>query len=145
MWRDVQFRAAIMVAPLIWGGLFFLFQPTPNYLWILTDFRKFIVLVFIYPILEEMVFRGWLQGELYDSWKKGKMSWQNISVANVVCSIIFASAHLFYHSILWAVMTFFPSIIFGYFRDRYQKLYPSIVLHVFYNAGYYLLFLNQND
>jgi membrane protease YdiL (CAAX protease family) len=140
VWRDVQFIAAIIVAPLVWGGLFFTLQPTPDFLWIFKDLRKFLTLVFIYPILEEMVFRGWLQGELYD-WKKGKISWKNISIANVLCSIVFATAHLFHHSMLWAMMTFFPSLIFGYFRDRYKSIYPSIILHIFYNAGYYLLFV----
>ena len=131
-----------MVAPLVWGGVFLILRPTPNLLWFLTDFRQFLALVFIYPILEEIVFRGWLQGELYD-WKKGKKSWQNISVANVLCSIIFASAHLFHHSVFWAMMTFFPSLVFGYFRDKYQSIYPSIVLHSFYNGGFVLLFVNS--
>ncbi len=142
MLRDIQFRAALLIAPLVWGGLFFILQPSPDFLWLFKDFHQFIILVFIYPILEEMVFRGWLQGELYN-WKKGQLSWRNISVANVLCSIIFTIAHLFHHSMFWAMMTFFPSLIFGYFRDRYKRIYPSIVLHVFYNAGYYLLFLNQ--
>lgn len=142
MWRDIQFGAALLIAPLIWGGLYFIYQPSPNLLWLLQNFHKVVILVFIYPILEEIVFRGWLQSELYN-WKKGQISWQNISVANILCSIIFAIAHLWHHSVVWAIMTFFPSLIFGYFRDRYKRIYPSMVLHVFYNAGYYLLFLNH--
>jgi membrane protease YdiL (CAAX protease family) len=31
----------------------------------------------------------------------------------------------------------FPSLIFGYFRDRYTSIYPCMVLHAFYNAGYF--------
>jgi membrane protease YdiL (CAAX protease family) len=39
-----------------------------------------------------------------------------------------------------SVAVFLPSLIFGYFRDRYDQLHASIVLHVFYNAGYIWIF-----
>jgi membrane protease YdiL (CAAX protease family) len=32
-----------------------------------------------------------------------------------------------------------PSLLYGYFRDRHGSVYPAIALHVFYNAGYFLL------
>jgi membrane protease YdiL (CAAX protease family) len=34
---------------------------------------------------------------------------------------------------------FAPSLVFGYFRERYGSIAPGAVLHVFYNAGYFLL------
>ena len=30
-----------------------------------------------------------------------------------------------------------PSLLFGYFKDRYRSLTIPIILHVFYNAGYF--------
>jgi membrane protease YdiL (CAAX protease family) len=35
---------------------------------------------------------------------------------------------------------FFPSLVFGLFKDRTQRLLAPILLHVFYNAGYFWLF-----
>ena len=35
---------------------------------------------------------------------------------------------------------FVPSLIFGYFRDRYRNIVPAVLLHVFYNTGFVLLF-----
>jgi len=34
---------------------------------------------------------------------------------------------------------FFPSLVFGYFRDRYDSIWPGAALHIFYNAGWLLL------
>ena len=31
-----------------------------------------------------------------------------------------------------------PGLVFGYFRERYNALWPAIVLHVWYNAGFFL-------
>jgi membrane protease YdiL (CAAX protease family) len=33
-----------------------------------------------------------------------------------------------------------PSRVFGFFRDRTGRLVAPIVLHIFYNAGFLLLF-----
>jgi hypothetical protein len=48
--------------------------------------------------------------------------------------------HLWSHPAGWAAAVIVPSLVFGYVRDRYQSVYPSIVLHLYYNAGYALLF-----
>jgi membrane protease YdiL (CAAX protease family) len=39
----------------------------------------------------------------------------------------------------WAILVFAPSLVYGFFRDRYNNLYPSIVLHSTYNAGFILI------
>ncbi|MEO7557618.1 MAG: JDVT-CTERM system glutamic-type intramembrane protease, partial [Gammaproteobacteria bacterium] len=61
-------------------------------------------------------------------------------IANVATTLLFAGFHFFYHAPLWAALVILPSLIFGYFRDRHQRVLPAIVLHVFYNAGYFWLF-----
>jgi len=35
---------------------------------------------------------------------------------------------------------FFPSLVFGYFKDRTGRLTAPILLHIFYNAGFLWLF-----
>lgn len=93
----------------------------------------------VYPLFEELVFRGLLQEWLYRKpWGArgtGPLSW-----ANWVTTGAFVLAHVFYHSPSWAAAVIFPSLVFGYFRDRYQRVTPAIVLHAFYNAGYFWLF-----
>jgi hypothetical protein len=55
---------------------------------------------------------------------------------------VFVAAHFFWQVPYIAVSVFVPSLIFGYFRDRYHGIVPSILLHVFYNAGFFWLFMN---
>ncbi len=39
-----------------------------------------------------------------------------------------------------SVGVFIPSLVFGFFRERYGNLYAPIALHIFYNAGFVLYF-----
>ena len=61
-----------------------------------------------------------------------------LTVANVITSVFFATAHLLYQPILWSIATFIPSLIFGYFRERYDRIMPSVILHSWYNLGFLL-------
>jgi membrane protease YdiL (CAAX protease family) len=65
----------------------------------------------------------------------------SISGANLITSFLFAAAHLLHQSPLWASLVFFPSLIFGWAREKYDSIVPSIVLHSFYNAGFVWLFV----
>ncbi|MFT7223395.1 MAG: membrane protease YdiL (CAAX protease family) [Cellvibrionaceae bacterium] len=98
----------------------------------------FLWLVLIYPVLEEIVFRGLIQDYCNRKFKGSRCG--VISYANFSTSIVFASAHLFHHSLLWSILAFFPSLLFGFARERYNNLTAPIVLHVFYNLGYYSLY-----
>ena len=90
------------------------------------------------PLLEEMLFRGVIQGQLRQA-RWGKAEWLGISYANLLTSTLFALSHLLYHTPLWALAVFVPSLIFGHLRDRYGSIYPALLVHIFYNAGYFLL------
>jgi membrane protease YdiL (CAAX protease family) len=59
---------------------------------------------------------------------------------NIVTSIVFTGFHFIAHPPGWAIAVIIPSLVFGFFRDRYQHVLPAIILHVFYNSGYFLLF-----
>jgi len=86
--------------------------------------------------MEEVVFRGVIQEYLQKKLIctcRGPVSYQNL-----ITSLIFVGFHFVNHTIVWALSVFIPSMIFGYFKDKYNKLLPSIILHCFYNAGYYL-------
>jgi membrane protease YdiL (CAAX protease family) len=90
------------------------------------------------PIVEELLFRGCLQGFLsIRAW--GQRSLVGISTANLLTSVVFTGAHIATHSLLWAALMLFPSLLFGVLRDRSGSVFPPIALHIIYNAGYFML------
>lgn len=128
---DKQFWAAILVALIVWTlGYFFAGN------WLVKQSLNPFYFILLYPIVEELVFRGLMQDYLH-----GKFSGTiiKLSLANIFTSILFVAIHLFYHLIFWAVLVFIPSLIFGYFKDRTGNILSAILLHIFYNLGYFLL------
>jgi membrane protease YdiL (CAAX protease family) len=100
---------------------------------------QFFYLIIILPIVEELAFRGFLQGYLLKyNWALSKIVW--ISYANLLTSIFFALAHLLHQAIFWSVAVILPSLAFGYLRERFNLLRPAIELHIIYNFCYFLIF-----
>lgn len=91
-----------------------------------------------YPVLEEVVFRGLIQ-ELVQQTVSAR-AFGPLSVANLLTSLLFTGLHFLTHTPLWAALVFFPSLVFGYFKDRHRSLRAPILLHVCYNAGFLWLF-----
>lgn len=141
--QDKQFVAALLAGPLFWGVLWYIRQPEGHPVWPLRFTTTFFWLVLAYPLLEEIVFRGAVQGGLLRL-KLGRTGIAGFSLANLFTSLIFAGLHLFHHPALWALLVIAPSLVFGYFREKYGSLLPSITLHVFYNLGYFWLFESEN-
>ena len=139
--KDKHFGAAFIVALIFWVALWFYKSPHPEWGSPLIAPAQFLLLVVVYPVLEELVFRGALQGWLR-SQSRGLTEWGHITIANAITSVVFALAHLVINPGYLSIAVFIPSLIFGYFRDRYDQLHASIVLHVFYNAGYIWIFAN---
>jgi membrane protease YdiL (CAAX protease family) len=137
-WRDRLFWLAVMAGPLSWLVLFLLLRPAPQWDWPFRMPIEYLLPAVIYPVLEETVFRGLLQ-ELAQEY----ISRRNIgplSLANLLTSLVFTGFHFLNHAPLWAALVFFPSLVFGFFKDRYHTLTTPILLHGFYNAGFLLLF-----
>lgn len=86
------------------------------------------------PILEELVFRGGIQGMALRH-RLGRQSALGITVANILAASLFATLHFFSHQSPAALLTFFPGVVFGFFRDRYGSVVPAIALHAYYNLG----------
>ncbi len=121
------------------------FLAAPFYWWLLTlfvnsaaesstDAKRLLLLVIVYPILEEIVFRGALQGWLRrKSW--GLRHRSGVTIANILTSIVFAAFHLMRRPNIWSAGVILPGLVFGFFRDRYGNLYAPMALHIFYNSG----------
>jgi len=91
----------------------------------------------VQPLLEELLFRGVVQGWLREAaW--GARKTLGLSAANWTTSALFVVAHLPAQPPAWAVAVFVPSLVFGHFRDRHDSLLPAALLHIAYNAAFFL-------
>ena len=138
---DKLFLTALLVAPIFWGGLYQSGTSVSGPQWLIKHPWLFIRLALLYPLLEEWVFRGLLQERLWQT-RLSKMSMYCLSMPNVVSSLLFTTFHFLNHPPGWALVVIIPSLVFGFFRDRYQHVLPAMILHIFYNSGYFLLFGN---
>ncbi len=137
--KDWQFGAAMLAALFFWGALFLRLDAPPNPDWPLQAPMIFLLPAVVYPVLEEIVFRGALQGGLWKTFLAGK-ALGPLSAPNILTAVVFGAVHLYSQAPLAALSIVIPGLIFGYFRDRYQHLLPCILLHIFYNAGFLILF-----
>ena len=136
---DQQFWLACLAAPLLWMiGVLWL-QPATDWAWPLNHPRDLLYLALLYPVVEELLFRGLLQGALL---KREPMRRKHLGLtrANLLVSVLFSALHFFAHPPLAALSVLVPSLIFGHFRDRHGSLHAPIALHVFYNLGYFWIF-----
>jgi len=106
--------------------------------WIAERPGTFLLLAGAYPVVEELVFRGGVQGELARWVPRTRRG--PVSAANLATSALFSGLHLLSHPPLWAAAVFLPSLVFGAFRDRRSGVGAPILLHGWYNAGYFGLF-----
>jgi uncharacterized protein len=137
--RDWQWWLALAGGPLFWGLLYVVGQAAGDTGWPLAHPGTYLRLAVAMPILEEWVFRGWLQSWMLEQgW--GARRRVGVSNANLLTSALFSAAHFFYHAPLWALSVLIPSLVFGYFRERHDSVLPAILLHIAYNAGYFWLF-----
>ena len=97
-----------------------------DWVWILS-------LILWQPLFEELLFRGLIQGQLLKrAW--GQRAWLHISAANIVTSVLFVAAHMVMNPPVFSLTVFVPSLLYGYFREHCNSVYPSIVLHAAYNG-----------
>ena len=133
--KDRQFHLALLAGVVVVWAFGALLHPSAPAAWQAP--WRFFQLVMLFPLLEEILFRGLIQGSL-----ARRLPGRDgpLTHANLGATILFVLAHLFTHSLWWAVAVLIPSLVFGYFRDRYQHLLPSILLHCFYNSVFFLIF-----
>lgn len=119
-------------------GLVFLLDVPTQFDWFSQHIGSFLILSVLMPILEEIVFRGLIQEKLAQI--TGHASLARISAANLITSLLFVIFHLINHPPVWALLVLFPSLVFGYSKDKYKCLAAPILLHITYNAVYYVTF-----
>lgn len=130
-YRDAQFYAAV-IAGIIALWLVYDFVPVFT-TGIAIQWPLLISILLWQPFVEELLFRGIIQGQLYrQEWAQQAIL--KLTVANIVVSVLFVVMHLIGNPAIWSLAIFMPSLLFGYFRDRYNSVYPSMILHSAYNT-----------
>jgi len=96
------------------------------------------------PLTEEFIFRGFIQG----SWQKlyqGKKR-TPVKLIITVTSLLFAITHFhflfnisFKQFLFYAIPLFFLALYFGWLRNKYQSIIPSIFAHFGANSLFILL------
>lgn len=134
----LSYGVALVAAPVFcyWYASTFDLQVV-DHLWLLHDWRSFVWLILLYPVGEEVIFRGFTQEYLYKKTQEKYLIPHIVSFANIITSILFVLIHLVHHAPVWAVLVFFPSLVFGYFKERFSSVLPSILLHSVYNFAYF--------
>jgi membrane protease YdiL (CAAX protease family) len=87
------------------------------------------------PLLEELVFRGLLQGRLLA--RTGRRLGP-VTLANGLTTLVFVALHLVAQPLAWALAVALPSLVLGHLRERLHSVWPAIGTHAFYNAGFAL-------
>ncbi len=91
----------------------------------------FITLVVLAPIFEEAMFRGFLFGQL--------RKFQGFWVSAIVTSLAFAVIHFQFNV---GIDVFVLSLFLCHLREKFQSLWPAIMLHAVKNGlAYTLLFI----
>ncbi|MEQ4924381.1 CPBP family intramembrane glutamic endopeptidase [Proteus hauseri] len=85
-------------------------------------------LIFLAPITEEIIFRGFLLNA--GMWYGNRGKW----IAIIVSSLLFSSIHTQYHAISTFILIFIVGIIFCQVRINTQSLIAPMVLHSLYNS-----------
>lgn len=137
--RDRAFWLAVAAMPACLAGLACFAPHHPRaWRWYAAHASSLALVTLVSPLLEEIVFRGLLQ-EFLARHLDGR-SRPPLTRANILTSVVFSLFHLLHKGPLWAAGVFAPSLVFGYFRDKYDSILPSILLHVLYNGGFFLFF-----
>ena len=84
-----------------------------------------VTIVFLAPIGEELLFRGFLQKHL-------EMAWGDITKAILLSSLFFAAIHF---NPYWLIQIYLLGVLLGYIAWQTQSVISSIIFHVIINAS----------
>jgi len=128
---DRHFAMALAVAVPVWVALGLgvagpLYRPAGLLAWL--------AFVIWQPLVEELVFRGVLQGRLLQMPTQRRVG--PLSAANLLTTAAFAAMHLLAQPPAWALAVALPSLVFGHLRERFDSVWQAVAMHAAYNAGF---------
>ena len=132
---DAHLALALLLAVPVWVALGLLAGPL---MYAPPGWRAWISFALFYPVVEEVLFRGILQGAaLRLTTKNGKVPRLGpVSCANVLVSFAFVAFHVPSQPLGWALAVAVPSLILGHLRERFASVWPPALVHAVYNGGF---------
>lgn len=110
--------------------------------------QKLMVAILLAPIVEEIVFRGYIQTILGFALAKYKNTVKIFWLPIIITSIIFSLLHFtaiktvsIYQTLSIVTLALAIGLFAGYFKEKYNSLIPSINLHIFSNMGAFFALL----
>ena len=132
--RDFLWWLSLLAGPAFWLVWSSWHPPLPGW----PDPLALLSLALLQPFVEELVFRGFVQGHLLQTgWGYSRLG--VFTLANLLTSALFSALHVLSHTPAWALAVFLPALVFGHFRERSGCIYAPLLLHAAYNFGYFLL------
>lgn len=132
LWLPIISMVILSVATIFYGEdetwLLRMFNLSP-----LHQFIMVVAVIFAAPVIEEIIFRGFLLNTGIGYGPNGKR------VAIFITSLLFSLAHYQYHSPVTFIMIFVMSVIFCLVRIHTNSLLVPIILHALYNSIQVLL------
>lgn len=132
LWLPIISMVILSVATMFYGEdetwMLRMFTLSPLHLFIMV-----VAVVFAAPVIEEIIFRGFLLNAGIGYGPNGKR------VAIIITSLLFALAHSQYNSPVTFIMIFVMSVIFCLVRIQTNSLLAPIILHALYNGIQMLL------
>ena len=129
--RDVQFVAALLAALPVWWLLGATLGPRMQ---VPAGWGAWLALVALQPVAEELAFRGVLQGRLL-TWT-GRRRIGPLTQANLATTAVFVGWHVGTQPLGWALAVAIPSLLFGHLRERFGSVWPAVIVHIVFNAGF---------
>ena len=113
----------------LWAGAF---------MYVPSGWRAWLSFALLYPVAEELLFRGVLQGEALRLTTRDGTTLRlgPLSLANVLVTLAFVALHMRAQPLAWALAVAVPSLVFGHLRERFASVWPAVLVHVVYNAGF---------
>ncbi len=128
---DAHLVAALVAAVPVWCVLGVTVGPQ---LRVPAGWSAWLALVLVQPLVEELVFRGALQGALLRRAPGRRVG--PVTLANVGTTAVFVVWHLGAQPLAWALAVAIPSLVFGHLRERLASVWPAVMVHIVYNAGF---------
>ncbi len=119
-------------------------------------FERLSIALLLAPIIEEIVFRGYIQtvlGFVLVKYKKQKIFWLPI----IITALIFGLLHFtainrinFLQTLGVVILAMSIGIFSGYYKEKYKSLIPSINMHIATNLGgmvvvFFLLLISPSN
>lgn len=132
---DRHLALAIVLAVPVWAALGLLVGPR---MYLPSGWVAWMSFVLVQPLAEELAFRGILQGQALQliarhgkALRVGPLTW-----ANVLVTLAFVAMHVPAQPLVWALAVAVPSLVFGHLRERLASVWPAVLVHALYNAGF---------